>query len=94
MKTVENWLSERPYVNINHINSDNESALMAATQASKEETVKFLLSKGADISLKNANGQTALDIAKQLGNETIIKLLMDTLNSNPIFSVKRPKYSR
>ena len=81
-KTVEDWLSERPHVIINHINSNNESALMAATQASKEETVKFLLLKGADINLKNANGKTALDIAKQLGNETIIKLLMDTLSSS------------
>ena len=39
--------------------------LMIASQAHKTETVKFLLSKGADKTLKDYGGRTALDIARK-----------------------------
>ena len=35
----------------------------------------MLIERGADIDLKNDDGDTALDIARQAGNSSIIKLL-------------------
>lgn len=81
-QTVENWLAERPHVNINHINKDGENALLTAVKMDREEIVVFLLRNGADISLKNAEGENAFDIAKKGKNETIIRLLKNILKKS------------
>lgn len=41
----------------------------------KAESVKLLLKSGADVSIKDNKGQTALTMARKLGQEAIVKLL-------------------
>ncbi len=45
------------------------TALMWAVEEGQEETVDLLLKNGADITVRNQQGQTALDIAKQVISE-------------------------
>lgn len=49
--------------------------LMAAASNGKTEVVRFLLDKGADPAVKDANGKTALDRAKMFGASDVVKLL-------------------
>lgn len=50
---------------VNYQNQEGETALMLATSKGRIDNVKILLKYKVDISLKNKNGQTALDIAKK-----------------------------
>ncbi|MEI9892678.1 MAG: ankyrin repeat domain-containing protein [Chthoniobacter sp.] len=43
--------------------------------SSHGEFVKELLERGADLTLRNKAGQTALDLARENGNEEILSLL-------------------
>lgn len=56
---------------------DGESALMKATRAVQAESMKRLIAKGADVNLKNAVGESVLQIAKATGNEGIVQILKD-----------------
>ena len=47
------------------------------TYGSYAEVVKLLLAKGADINVKNSNGETALMAASSRGNADVVKLLLD-----------------
>ena len=51
------------------------TALMGVCFKGSFELAKLLIDKGADKNLKNANGQTALDFAKEGGYQDIQKLL-------------------
>jgi ankyrin repeat protein len=48
---------------VDSLSVGNTTPLMMAVQSGNEQLVKFLLDKGADLQLKNANGLTAIDIA-------------------------------
>jgi len=48
---------------VDSLSVGNTTPLMMAVQSGNEQLVKFLLEKGADLQLKNANGLTAIDIA-------------------------------
>ena len=51
--------------------------LMCATCYGRNEIVEYLLSKGADKTLKDYKGLTALDFAKKTNKKSIIKILED-----------------
>ncbi len=51
------------------------TALMSAAALGHGDAVRFLLDKGADASLKDSRGHTALDKAKQFGREEMAALL-------------------
>ena len=55
--------------------TDRTTSLMLAVEVGQTEVVELLLSKGADPELRNSDGKTALDLAKDKNNEVIIKLL-------------------
>jgi ankyrin repeat protein len=61
--------------NIDGCDAGGYTALMAAVWGQKTKCIKILLDAGADTSLKNNDGQTAYDIAKETNNKAIIKLL-------------------
>lgn len=62
----------------NDINTgDLTAALMLATFNDHNETVKFLIEKGADVNGKMNNGKTALMLAAGQGHVDIVKLLLD-----------------
>ena len=48
---------------VDSLSVGNTTPLMMAVQSGNEQLVKFLLDKGADLQIKNANGLTAIDIA-------------------------------
>lgn len=49
--------------------------LHKAVELGKLDVVRHLLDKGADISIKNPKGQTAQQVARQLGYSEIARLL-------------------
>lgn len=53
-------------------------ALLEATQNNNIQLVSALITAGANIEVKNRNGQTALHIALEKDNQEIIKLLKST----------------
>lgn len=70
---------------INSVDRAGNSALMLAAWHGFTETVKFLLSKGADLSYKQIkSGRTALDLANQFEHEEtyqVIKAAADATKS-------------
>lgn len=48
---------------------------MTAVQNNNSEVLRILLHHGANKNLRNNNNQTALDIAREQGNEDLINLL-------------------
>ena len=60
---------------VNKTDKYGESALMRASWFGEEKSLALLLQAGADVSLKNNKGKTALDMAKHKNNARIVKLL-------------------
>lgn len=58
---------------------DNSTALIRAAEHNKIEAVRTLLKAGANPTIANAKGKTALDIAKENGYTEIVKLLKHAL---------------
>ena len=57
------------------LSSDGDTQLMEATKAGRIDLVKVLMAVGADVTLKNNQGQTAFDIATNKGHDSIAELL-------------------
>ncbi|MDH5544597.1 MAG: ankyrin repeat domain-containing protein [Gammaproteobacteria bacterium] len=62
-------------VNINSRGKKGRTALMAATTFEHEDAVQLLISKGADLSIRDIEGQTALEIAKENDLKNIVAQL-------------------
>lgn len=54
-----------------------ESALHRAVKGSHEAVVALLLENGADVNLEDANGKTPLDLARDMKNDSIVRLLRE-----------------
>ena len=62
--------------------------IMVAAYNGYADIVQFLKNQGADLSLKDADGDTALELAKARNHEEVIKILKEKLDlrstmSNP-----------
>ena len=62
-------------ININLQGVSGETILMEAVRLGNLETVDFLLGLGADASIRDNKGKTALDYAKECGFPDIARLL-------------------
>lgn len=60
---------------LNKTSLSGKSPLMEAARFGNRQTLEILLASKADITLKNQNGQTALDIAKKAQNKVSIELI-------------------
>jgi uncharacterized protein len=60
--------------------------IMLAAVRGHARAVSVLMSEGADISLKNANGMTALDLARQFQQDEVV----DLLNGKPSLWSQKP----
>ncbi len=56
-------------------NEEGWSSLMFAAAEGNVEVVKILLDYGADVSLKDKDGETAIDFARNNNHEQVVKLL-------------------
>lgn len=67
---------KRPmYGLLNEKDADGETPLFYAVRRGKFDNCRFLIEKGADISIQNNEGKTAYDVAVELGYEECIKIL-------------------
>lgn len=58
-------------------NPRQDTLLIVATYAERDETVADLLARGADTDAVNANGQTAVSCAVFRRNEPLLRMLLD-----------------
>lgn len=58
-------------------NPRQDTLLIVATYAERDETVADLLARGADLDAVNANGQTAVSCAVFRRNEPLLRMLLD-----------------
>jgi ankyrin repeat protein len=64
-----------------HVRSNTgETPLMAAVRHGHEENIKYLLSKGANAALKNAEGESAADIAEGILEQNQLNVMSGALN--------------
>ncbi|HEY9061657.1 MAG TPA: ankyrin repeat domain-containing protein [Pseudobacteroides sp.] len=61
--------------NINYQNNKGETALIRAVSCGWEDNVRVLVENKADMNLKDKDGRTAMDYAKNLKNKNIAKIL-------------------
>jgi len=59
-----------------HFSNGGFSALMLVARDGSRDDIQALLDKGAEIDLKNSNGQTALILAAQYRNEECVRTLL------------------
>lgn len=62
---------------VNTCDKDGNSLLMIAIRLRNQYMIDFLLRYDVDITLKNINGKTALDIAGESKNDKVISILLD-----------------
>jgi ankyrin repeat protein len=73
LPSAEALLKAGAYINAR--DRAGRTPLMYAVRHKQRATVNFLLQHGADASLKDNNGATALDLATQLGFTDIVRML-------------------
>ena len=54
-----------------------ESALHRAVKGSHKAVAALLLENGADVNLEDANGKTSLDLARDMENDSLVRLLCE-----------------
>ena len=62
-------------IDIDYRGKSGNTMLMLATYYGFEDIVEYLLSKGANLSLTNAQGKTVIDIAKEKGHSRILEVI-------------------
>jgi ankyrin repeat protein len=72
---LQYFLDQGAEINYQFEKNSNNTALMVAAANQNSFGVKALLEAGADTTLTNTQGQTALDLAKKTRNSAIIKML-------------------
>ena len=63
-------------IEVNRVNSDNQTALYLAVKHDRRELVELLLARGADVMIPSEDPEkTPLELAERLGHDEIVKLL-------------------
>ena len=69
------------YAYIDAAAPNGSTPLMMASKYGTDETVKMLLDAGADAALKNLQGLTAIDFAKQVQRDDIVQIIAAAVRS-------------
>ncbi len=77
IRTMERLLNEGSFP-VDAWDADGCTALMHACEQWDENSVEFLLAAGADASWRRADGETALGIAVDMGNEDMVRRMLAT----------------
>lgn len=72
---IAQLLFEKTTVPIDFAGQTGNTALIFASMFGNAATVEYLLHKGADVTVKNALGETALNLALKNGHRDIVLLL-------------------
>jgi ankyrin repeat protein len=67
-------------VNINYSTSTTDPAIFWPVMLGHGNVTKLLIENGADITFRNKDGQTLLDIAKRIGWKNIVEILSGSAN--------------
>jgi ankyrin repeat protein len=73
---ILNWLLNRNAVELNHADEDGDTALIHAARNGQAEIVRNLLERGADGTIRNIRGGTALDSAIRHGRQDVIAVFL------------------
>jgi len=75
LKGLMSFLEAHPDTNLNQLDQYGYTALHLGCDRGSLAVVRFLLSHGADSSIVDADGFSALDLARETGDDEIIALL-------------------
>ncbi|XP_031633773.1 coagulation factor X-like [Contarinia nasturtii] len=70
------WKYIRRGANVNYVNANNESPLIAAAHSGDVDAVDLLISNGANVNHRNANGDTSLTTAVYFGHRRVVETLL------------------
>jgi len=76
----EKWLKDglkSDFIDINHQDLEGNTFLIKCLKTSKFQAAQWLIHNGADITIKNNEGKTAINIAIEKNNLAIVKELLD-----------------
>ena len=62
-------------IDINQLNEDDKTMLMLAIEDGREDIINFLIDNKVNLNFQNENGEDALVVAFQSGDNKIIELL-------------------
>lgn len=73
-----NILLQHPFININYVNSNGETAVILAARKGYTEIVRMLCEANVDLNIKDANnGDTAAILAARRGDTDVVKILQN-----------------
>jgi hypothetical protein len=99
---IDRWhISRGPNAVID--SKDGKTPLMLAVEGGDVESIVYLLEQGAELSIRDTNGESALDIARRLHEDRIQQILASQLSlhpeaadfyagKNPIITIKAGQY--
>ncbi|RTL00746.1 MAG: ankyrin repeat domain-containing protein, partial [Proteobacteria bacterium] len=73
-------------VDINQVNSSGTTPLIQATSSGHYAAVEILIQLGAKLEIKNAQGLTAIEVAKLFGHQHIEEMLLRYSNKSNLLS--------
>ncbi|VVU94659.1 hypothetical protein CPAV1605_384 [seawater metagenome] len=91
---VRNFINRNPTFNLNAYNENDRyklTLLHIAIETNNLELVVFLLSKGAEYSIKNTYQKSSFDIALVSGNKLILDAILDKMEEEDQKEIKRLK---
>lgn len=71
--------------------ANGQTALIRAAKQGHSEVVQTLIKRGADINATDEKGKMALDYAKELENNVVVKILSDAVGGGPAVGGGRRK---
>lgn len=75
LKSLQTLVKQEQNLDLNHLSSQDYSALMYGVLREQEDVVQFLLQQGASPDFKNKRLQSALSLAAKGGQLSLVKLL-------------------
>lgn len=78
---IVRWLTDELGIPVNARDSDNRTAVFYASEEGKIDVVAELISKGADVSVADFEGETPARLARNNGHHNVAALLYSTLLS-------------